>query len=158
MKKIIYIFLFIFACMEGYHLRMIYEKRMQQERKIERLKAAVYEYTIPFEKKVIKDGDIYSYQNLSNSYHNVSLGSQGEMMLYALVMAEKFHFPDAYLDFYTSTVRVLALQQLFIEGENIHQYVDSLTFVQGLSYLRQGAELGNEDAAKKLKQLEDEER
>ena len=65
---------------------------------------------------------------------------------------------DAYLDFYTSTVRVLALQQLFIEGENIHQYVDSLTFVQGLSYLRQGAELGNEDAAKKLKQLEDEER
>lgn len=83
--------------------------------------------------KVIKTGDVQSYEELSTAYMDYSIG---EFLPYALLMANKYNYPRAYYDVYESLVLMQSVGQGTIDS------LDPKTLTMALEYLKLSSEKG----------------
>lgn len=83
--------------------------------------------------KVIKMGDIQSYEELSTAYMDYEIG---EFLPYALLMANKYNYPQAYYDVYECLVLMQSI------GKGTIESVDPKTKSLALEYLKLSSEKG----------------
>ena len=99
--------------------------------------------TQDLKEKIVHTGDIKSYEELSTVYMDYRVG---EFLPYALIMANKYDYPQAYYDVYES----LTLMQS-VGKENLNS-VDSVTLQIALKYLKLSADKGSKVGKKILGQ------
>lgn len=91
-----------------------------------------------YRKKIFVEGDVDAYNKLNKaSYPEKNLP-------YLFVMADKYHYPDAYCDVYDVLVHPY---------ENYKVSIDSVTQKLALDYLRKGVELNSLKAKKRMSTL-----
>lgn len=91
-----------------------------------------------YRKQIFVEGDTLAYKKLNKaSYPEINLP-------YLFVMADKYHYPDAYCDVYDVLVHPY---------ENYKVSIDTVTQKLALSYLRKGVELNSIKAKKRMSNL-----
>lgn len=83
--------------------------------------------------KVIKTGDVQSYEALSTAYMDYGIK---EFLPYALLMANKYDYPQAYYDVYECLVLMQA------PGQDNLDSLDPKTLTMALDYLKLSSEKG----------------
>ena len=93
--------------------------------------------------KIVKTGDTVSYEELSTAYMDYSIG---EFLPYALLMANKYNYPQAYFDVYESLVLMQS------SGLDTIESLDPQSLKMALDYLKLSSEKGLPVAKKILGQ------
>lgn len=97
------------------------------------------DYTVGLEKKIIEDGSIGSYTSLSIFYYDTCADhiNNGEFLLYALFMANKYELPRSFGDTYEYMFDVTKEY-----NKNVNN--DMVTKNMAMKYLKHGVELMDE--------------
>lgn len=91
---------------------------------------------------ILEKGDVKSYEELSTAYLD---RSEGEFMIWALIMANKYDYPQAYFDVFVQ------LSELSGEAWSLDQ-LDEKTRTIAIEYLTKAAEKGHHQAPEVLGQ------
>ena len=98
-----------------------------------------YDEIARLEENIVKNGDIDSYNQLM-SYHLDQIKPINEFVIYSMIMANKYEYPQACWDVYW--------QLVFLKDS-----VDSQTLDIGMSFLRHGTELNSSSCIDELGKL-----
>ena len=101
--------------------------------------AIPYDDIARLEGNIVKNGDIDSYNQLM-SYHVDQTKPLDEFVMYSMIMANKYDYPQACWDVYW--------QLVFLQDS-----LDSLTLNVGMSFLRHGVELNSSSCIDELGKL-----
>ena len=91
---------------------------------------------------VIDDGDTLAYYDLSVAYLDMS--HPEEFLVYALIMANKYDYPQAHFDVYSCLVNVYY--------SDITK-IDEITATLAIKYLKSAAKKGHEQAQEMVKEF-----
>jgi len=75
---------------------------------------------------VLYDGNIEAYTELSTAYLDYKISS--EFLLYAIIMAHKYNYPQAYFDVYFALIRVFWADLTMIDDMTADMAVEYLIF------------------------------
>lgn len=92
---------------------------------------------------ILMKGDTSAYDDLSIAF--LDYANEDQFLVYALIMANKYDYPQAYYHVY--------IHLWYLYGDD-HQMLDSTTRKMALNYLRKAAEKGHEQAQEALRELD----
>ncbi|MBI3134274.1 MAG: hypothetical protein HYZ14_06310 [Bacteroidetes bacterium] len=106
------------------------------------------------ENLVLMNGDTNAYQALYTQYVDKE---QGEFLSFALIMANKYNYTQAYFDCYFSLFEVNCME---CTNDELNKWslenLDAVTRTMALDYLKKAADLGHDQALDILKIYKDE--
>jgi hypothetical protein len=128
----------IFSFFLGIGGYQLYNSLFEEEEQTIRT-AVSYDEIARLEENIVKNGDIDSYNQLM-SYHLDQIKPINEFVIYSMIMANKYNYPQACWDVYWRLVY-------------LKDSVDSQTLNIGMSFLQHGVELNSSSCMNELGQL-----
>lgn len=128
----------IFSFFLGIGGYQLYNSLFEEEEQTIRT-AVSYDEIARLEENIVKNGDIDSYNQLM-SYYLDQIKPLNEFVIYSMIMANKYNYPQACWDVYWRLVY-------------LKDSVDSQTLNIGMSFLQHGVELNSSSCMNELGQL-----